>query len=243
MEVNVNVFNLSLLSIIAITSFNPFGQAESSSTAAIDIGQVSELFSRVDSIGAIAICAAEGNCENDGTKTDLYKGHKDPGNRKHNRGFCSDQGRSNGSLENADQGCLEYLSRRVALINKNFQKAGLTLEPEAYINAVDLWNQASPRVSDVFPFKYAIATKEENKKGKEAIVWARAESFRKQDGELEAGNANIGLFGICNNPNNDYYKKLSGITPFSEEWRWKCIELDQSRRVDAIASVIHQQKK
>lgn len=234
MQVNPNVFNSILTSIIAVTSFAPFGGSKQPQIINI---AVSELFASVDSIGAIAICAAEGNCNPDGSKTAIYKGHKDPGNGKHNRGFCSDQGRSKGSIEDADRGCLEYLNRRIPHLNQTFGSEGIEPETEVFVNAVDLWNQASPRVSNQFAKKYRDAIAQ-GKQNKDAIIWARVESFRKSKGELEAGNASIGLFGICNNPANDYYKRLTGLKPFSEEWRFKCIEMDQSRRVDAINRVL-----
>lgn len=235
----VNTINYTCSVIIAITSFTPIvNNINTNEDINIPI-EISNLFASVDSTGSKAICAAEGNCKTTGEKTDIYDGHKDPGNGKHNRGFCSDQGRSKGKIENADKGCLEYLNSRTKLLKQSFEKENINPEPEVFINAVDLWNQASPRVSDVFANKYAIAI---NNKQENPILWARVESFRKRNGELEAGNANIGLFGICNNPNNDYYKELNGIQSFSEEWRWKCISLDQQRRITAIKLSLTKEK-
>lgn len=181
--------------------------------------QLSQLFASLDSPGVIAICAAEGNCKPDGTKTSIYRGHKDPGNGRWNMGFCSDQGRGGGNLQKADQACLERLQSREARIQQKFREAGL--EPsqhlEAYVNALDLWNQASPSRSDVFPATYAKALSK-GMKGEQALVWARVESFREDDGSL----GGYGLQAICR---RDSRRTLS---------IWDCIARDQRRRVRAI---------
>ncbi|MGB6300403.1 MAG: hypothetical protein WBF90_30105 [Rivularia sp. (in: cyanobacteria)] len=75
--------------------------------------------------------------------------------------------------------------------------------------------------------------------GKEAILWARVEAFRKSNGELEAGNSRVGLFSICANPQNTYYiTRLRQYSMWSERWRWNCIALDQQRRQEAINQVL-----
>ena len=236
MQVNVNLFNGILTGIIAITSFAPYGISHTK-TKAVQNLKLTELFTTTDSVGNRAICASEGNCNPDGTKTSIYYGHDDPGNGKRNRGFCSNQGRSKGSIEDADKGCLERMRSRLVSLQSSFVSEGINPDTEVFVNAADLWNQASPRVSDAFAKAYATATKKD-KKGKDAVLWARVEAFRRSDGQLEAGGQNSGLFGICNNPNNSYSQKLQGLQPFSEEWRWRCVELDQSRRVNAINKVL-----
>lgn len=45
-------------------------------------GNINNLFANNSSIGVLAICAAEGNCQIDGTKTSLYYSHIDPGNQR-----------------------------------------------------------------------------------------------------------------------------------------------------------------
>jgi hypothetical protein len=75
--------------------------------------------------------------------------------------------------------------------------------------------------------------------GKEAILWARVEAFRRSNGELEAGSERVGLFSICENPSNTYYtKRLRQYPMWSERWRWNCIALDQGRRMEAINKVL-----
>ena len=43
-------------------------------------GKLNDLFATKYSVGVLAICAAEGNCEIDGSTTKLYSGHVDPVN-------------------------------------------------------------------------------------------------------------------------------------------------------------------
>jgi hypothetical protein len=169
-------------------------------------GNLNTLFANKSSVGVLAICAAEGNCTIEGKKTSLYYSHIDPGNQKRNRGFCSDQGRGGTNLENADAGCLTRTRSRIPRLVRKLQNSSINPEQniEAFINNLDQWNQASPRVSYAFPKKYADALRK-GLKGKEGILWARVEAFRKSDGELEAGNSRFGLFSICANPKNTYY--------------------------------------
>lgn len=203
-------------------------------------GNINNLFANNSSVGVLAICAAEGNCQIDGSKTSLYYSHIDPGNQRKNRGWCSDQGRGGTNLVNADAGCLARTRSRIPRLVRKLQNASINPEKnvEAFINNLDQWNQASPRVSDAFPKKYADALNK-GLKGKEAILWARVEAFRRKSGELEAGNSRVGLFSICANPRNTYYTtRLQQYSTFSERWRWNCIALDQRRRLNAINQVL-----
>jgi D-alanyl-D-alanine dipeptidase len=203
-------------------------------------GKLNDLFANNSSIGVLAICAAEGNCEIDGSRTKLYSGHVDPGNSVENFGWCSNQGRDRGNLDIIDAGCLKRTRSRIPRLIIKLQNHSIYPEQniEVFINNLDQWNQASPRVSDAFPKKYADALKK-GLEGKEAILWARVEAFRKSDGELEAGNSRVGLFSICANYKNTYYTtKLQQYSMWSERWRWNCIALDQRRRLEAINQVL-----
>ncbi|MGB3754972.1 MAG: hypothetical protein WBA07_01175 [Rivularia sp. (in: cyanobacteria)] len=136
--------------------------------------------------------------------------------------------------------CLARTRSRIPRLVKKLEAIGINPEQniEAFINNLDQWNQASPRVSDAFPTKYAEALNR-GLKDKEAILWARVEAFRKSNGELEAGNSRVGLFSICINPKNIYYtKKLQQYQVWSERWKWNCIALDQKRRLEAINQVL-----
>ncbi len=230
-----------------------------SETSASYSGRLNSLFANNSSVGVLAICVAEGNCEIDGKKTQNYFQNIDPGNGLINRGWCSDQGRGGSNLTNADAGCLKRTQSRIPRLIQRMKRVGrriprliqrmkrVGLNPdrylEAFVNAADLWNQASPRVSDAFPTAYRTALNR-GLQSHEAILWARVEAFRDESGELSAGNINRergvyrGLFGICANPRNTYYQsRLQTYSLMSERWRWSCISLDQKRRVKAIKSV------
>ncbi|MGB3636397.1 MAG: hypothetical protein WBA39_02230 [Rivularia sp. (in: cyanobacteria)] len=240
---------LNILLLFLITSFSlskPVIKFVSDSveniseTSGLDSKSLNTLFANNSSLGVLAICAAEGNCTIDGKKTSLYYYHVDPGNRIGNRGWCSDQGRGGNNLDHADAVCLKRTRSRIPRLVRKLQAVGINPEQnvEAFINNLDQWNQASPRVSDAFPKRYADALKKELK-GKEAILWARVEAFRKSNGELEAGNSRVGLFSICANPQNTYYTtRLRKYSMWSERWRWNCIALDQKRRLEAINKVL-----
>ena len=202
--------------------------------------KLNTLFADNSSKGVLALCAAEGNCTVEGKKTSLYYGHADPGNSANNLGWCSDQGRSGGNLENADAGCLARTQSRIPRLVRKLNVAGINPEEnlEVFVNNLDQWNQASPRVSDSFAKRYTHA-QSKGLSGKEAILWARVEAFRRSNGELEAGSSRVGLFSICANPSNTYYtKRLRQYPIWSERWRWNCIALDQGRRVEAINQVL-----
>ena len=240
----LNILLLFLITSFALSKpaikFISDGVKSISSTHGSYSIELNDLFADNSSIGVLAICSAEGNCELDGSRTKLYSGHVDPGNGVINRGWCSDQGRGGNNLDNADAVCLKRTRSRIPRLVRKLQAVGINPEQnvEAFINNLDQWNQASPRVSDAFPKRYADALKKELK-GKEAILWARVEAFRKSNGELEAGNSRVGLFSICLNPKNTYYtNRLQQFPMWSERWRWNCIALDQKRRLEAINKVL-----
>ena len=240
---------LNILLLFLITSFSlskPVIKFVSDSveniseTNSLDSKSLNTLFANNSSLGVLAICAAEGNCTIDGKKTSLYYSHVDPGNSVENFGWCSNQGRDRGNLEIIDAGCLKRTRSRIPRLVNKLQAFGINPEQniEVFINNLDQWNQASPRVSDAFPKKYADALKK-GLKGKEAILWARVEAFRKSNQELEAGNSRVGLFSICANSHITYYiARLRKYSMWSERWRWNCIALDQKRRLEAINKVL-----
>ncbi|MGL5192944.1 MAG: hypothetical protein ACRC8Y_05015 [Chroococcales cyanobacterium] len=196
-------------------------------SSSIAPGDAGELFKTPDpkrDLGVRAVCAAEGNCLADGTRTALSKGHVDPGNGKWNRGWCSDQGRGKDESE-ADLKCLEYAQKWIEPNQDAVQHGN-----EVFINAVDLANQSS--VKEGLAGLYARA-KLDGRSGVDAITHARVEAFRR-NGELSAG----GLFKVCANPRNQFAQRLRGMRPYSEEWRYGCIRQDQERRVQAINEVL-----
>ena len=189
------------------------------------IQELYNLFANLQSPGVNAIAAAEGNRYPDGRNTPLYEGgHVDPGNGKFNRGWCSDQGRGKDNAD-ADRKCLERVRSRMDRINNLFRQAGIdpTQHLEAWVNALDLWNQARPQVSDLFPAKYAQGLRE-GRQGTAAILYARVEAFRR-DGEIDAA----GLLRICQRS-----PSRAGLSP------WMCVATDQARRLRMIrAALVH----
>ncbi|MEM8642076.1 MAG: M23 family metallopeptidase [Cyanobacteria bacterium P01_G01_bin.54] len=182
-----------------------------------------DLFASVEALGVRAIGHAEGNLTVAGKQTQLYWGHTDPGNFRRNQGWCSDQGRGGGDVQLADRKCLERVQQRLDLIIEDLRAAGLEPDQEllAFVNMVDLYNQASPWVSRQFPSQYAQAQKA-GKTGETAIVWARVEAFRR-NGRIDAS----GLIGICRRERR----------PVSD---WDCVAQDQRRRARAIERVLAQ---
>jgi len=246
-EPGINLVFITTLSIlcagVAITSpdlfkggwKNVIQKVFSPSTIASNVAfniNSKDLFATADpkkSLGVRAICAAEGNCDSEGNRTALSRGHRDPGNGKWNRGWCSDQGRGKNEAE-ADIKCLQYV-RKWLEGNSDARQLG----DEVFINALDLANQSSIKKGLANKYKQAL---KEGKHGIEAITHARIEAFRRENGELSAS----GLFRVCSNPRNLFYKRLRGLTPGSEQWRYNCIRQDQKRRVEAINKVLTRSK-
>ncbi|MCT7989039.1 hypothetical protein [Laspinema olomoucense] len=200
---------------------------------------IADVAKNMDSIAALAIGHAEGNMTASGQYTSLIHGHIDPsligGRRVLNKGWCSNYGRG-GTLEEANKGCLERTQSRVNLIASRMEKHGLPPEQhfELFLNILDLWNQASPRVSDVAP-KVAGDLHKKGLRGEDLILTTRVESFRDETtGQLSAG----GLFNICSNPRNQAHDFVKSYPHKSEQWRFACIRWDQNRRATAIRNVL-----
>lgn len=192
------------------------------------------LFKTKSSPGSIAVGVAEGNLTPKGLPRSIYKGHIDPGNFAVNRGFCSWNKASEITVEQADILCLEALQRKSIATENNLFSLGLNpaINKKAIVMATDLWNQ-SETAGPKFAKNFAIALLEKGLIGEKAYLWPRVESFRNSQGELDAS----GLFGICQR--EPYYQQqLATLIPFSEQWRWDCIALDQRRRVREILKVL-----
>lgn len=217
-----------LLGFCMLTSFGaPATQAVKLATFNPSSSNSASLFERIESPGNRAIAVAEGNFTLSGKKTKLYAGHIDPsligGRKVMNRGFCSSYGKG-GNVAEADKYCLNRIKSRLGLLNLKFNNAGVNPEQHkfAYWNAVDLWNQAGAPEDVRFPAiykKYIDNGVEPNV----AILKARVESF-----QYKAG----GLYNIC--VREPYFrKKLAGLRPMSNTWKYKCAETDQARRLNA----------
>ena len=102
-----------------------------------------------------AIGHAEGNLSADGQKTQNYAGHSDPGNGKRNQGWCSDQGRGGGDVNQADQECWQFVKQAIPVCKAEMEKAGFEVSHiELLLNCLDLWNQAGPEEYKSLPRLY-----------------------------------------------------------------------------------------
>ncbi|HBE17532.1 MAG TPA: hypothetical protein DEG17_04315 [Cyanobacteria bacterium UBA11149] len=200
------------------------------------------LFATPTSLGMVAIGVAEGNYRlvlSQGNLyvqyTKLYFGHTDPGNLSWgevvtNYGPCSDQGRSGGNINAAEQWCLQRALSQLPTQLMDLNAAGINpnTDIEAVLNAADLYNQAKPIHSRYFPQALVMARRG-GKTGIEALAWARTASFYLNANgqmDLQTGqNQASGLIGICARENR----------PVTE---WECVYGDQLRRVKAIADVL-----
>ncbi|WP_414620835.1 hypothetical protein [Calothrix sp. CCY 0018] len=233
----IRPYHVTIASILLLTS-SLFGLRISKTFSYVipihRSNNVEELFTNIDSIGNLAICRAEGNCDDNGKFTSLYYGHIDPsklgGKRVLNQGFCSDYGKSKaGDIDGANRGCLHRINSRLSRLSKLFKQHNIDINQHnvAFINAVDLWNQAAPRVSDNFPKFYA-ANINKGLSSNDAIRKARVDAFN-----LSAN----GLFNICARE-PFYINKLSAYPRHSTQWKRNCIDIDQNRRRLAIKSVL-----
>lgn len=206
------------------------------------IARYAKLFETPISLGMLAIGVAEGNyrvfIENGALyveQTALYFGHTDPGNlswgqRVTNYGPCSDQNRSGGDIKRAEQVCLERSLDRLPTNLQDLVNAGINPDTdlEAMLNTADLYNQASPVHSRLFPQALKIAY-EGGLSGVEAMAWARTASFYVDSNnrlDIQNGrNVASGLLGICT-------RERRGVS------EWDCVYGDQLRRSRAVANVL-----
>lgn len=209
-----------------------------------DDGQLSDvtstaakLFATKKSLGAIAVGVAEGNYTTSGKATRLYAGHTDPGNHVPNKGFCSWNKAYRISVAQADINCLNALQRQSRATERRLKANGINPKTnvEALINGTDIWNQSNS-AGPQFASKYKLALSR-GMRGRKAILFARVEAFRRASGRLSAS----GLFGICRRE-SAYRIKLVGLQSGSESWQWKCISLDQGRRVKEVSRALEASK-
>ncbi len=195
---------------------------------------IRELFSSKQAPGSIAVGVAEGNLTPSGKPTAVYSsGHTDPGNFATNRGFCSWNKADGLSIAEADRRCLQALQTQSIFTENELIYLGINPQTNkaAIVIGTDLWNQSN-YAGQQFPFKYK-AAKDKGIQGQDAYIWARVESFRNEQQQLDAS----GLFGICRRESY-YQQQLTGLKVDSEEWRWNCIKLDQMRRILEIDKVL-----
>ncbi|MBD1822926.1 hypothetical protein H6F51_10540 [Cyanobacteria bacterium FACHB-DQ100] len=210
--------NIKLLSFAAVCSLALVGLANTNTGVAVlhKVQQVPATLTRLlatpTAKGAVAICAAEGNCTATGQLTRYAAGHSDPGNGAWNVGrFSSQHGDSPGE---ADQKQLARLRSQGERLLNTAKREKVSLNVEEIINAVDLANQSplaalDPQGGYVHRLKQC---RHQGKQGKAAVLCARTRSYRNPvTGVLEAP-------GLGNSPAR--------------------VNRDQQRRIDAISDVL-----
>lgn len=167
------------------------------------------LFATADSVGAIAIGVAEGTRTPSGGYTDLYYGHTDPGNSKHNLGtFAYQHGAY--TPEEADRRQLQRLKPWIGQLEAEAQTLGVHLGTFELVAGVDLINQSPLAGKDYIQHLKDCQTLQQEPE--EAVLCARMRSFvNPTTGELEA-------HGLGSHRST--------------------VRKDQKRRLDAIQSVL-----
>ncbi|MDY7015980.1 MAG: hypothetical protein SVX43_20760, partial [Cyanobacteriota bacterium] len=123
----------------------------------------------------------------------------------------------------ADESCDRYIGQFKTRAVRELVKAGIDInDQEAYINTLDLANQAHPRTFPRFPHRLAEA-RAKGLQGLDAITDARVRSFG------EGGEEATGLIGICHRENR----------PVTDE---ECVAGDQRRRAQAIRAVLERDR-
>lgn len=184
------------------------------------VGNLQDLFKTPQSFGSIAICAAEGNCLPDGSKTKFYPLHIDPGDGRANGAWCSASGGRNPGTENmVTLPQLEELCRRenqgdAKMLTTVFAKHGLDPKKHlfAFVNAVDMANQMHNRHSVKFVSDYA------KNPGMDMGLLRAKSSYRKLGG----------LHKAC-------FGKLRRVKSNSQ--KYACVVKDQRRRASQIKKV------
>ncbi|WP_240358294.1 LysM peptidoglycan-binding domain-containing protein [Myxococcus vastator] len=144
-----------------------------------------------NSESAIVVGTSEGNRTPNGGFTASFGGHTDPGNARHNRGSFSYQGSGANSPSHAD----EIWNRELGRVTPQYQRAAerAGLDPNNALLAstfYDLHTQ-SPRAAQNF-LNRELPRLAQDPRGvtPEALVDARVNAFRRDDGQLSASGFN-----------------------------------------------------
>jgi hypothetical protein len=163
--------NYAPLAIVAILALGGTGAA---ATGNLKLSGNTPRITGPDDPIAVAIGHAEGTRTCDGGKTRAYGSHKDPGDRKSNRGTFSAAPRGNGisagmTPEEAD---ISYIGN----LNRHMDKDQFTGDRLAVVNYYDLGVQAPATLGDYV----------KNIKAGQPIVQARVNAFKRSDGSVDA---------------------------------------------------------
>lgn len=169
------------------------------------------LFETPNSVGTIALGAAEGTRTHQGNRTPLWKRHIDPGNGAVNKGTFSWQ-LGAATPEEADRKGLQRIQREaIPHIIDAAVREQVGLDLETLIQGADLWNQ-SPDAGKDFVKNLRDCLNQHSFQEEDVIFCARVASFyNPETGELEA----------------------SGF-----DWDPEWLEEDQRRRMAAIKKVL-----
>lgn len=186
-----------------------YAHGNSSSWADLQ-AQGSQLFATPNSIGTIALGAAEGTRTPEGRKTLIWHHHTDPGNGAINKGTFSWQ-LGAATPEEADlKGLARIRLEAIPALIQAAEREQLRFDVETLVQGADLWNQAPGAginfVRNLKRCLEATATMDA------AVLCARVESFYDPvTGELDASG-------------------------FNDDRAW--LEDDQRRRMEAIKTVL-----
>ena len=172
------------------------------------------LFATPNSLGAIAIGVAEGTRTLSGGYTNLYFGHTDPGNFKHNLGTFAYQHGAD-TPEEADRKQLQRLKPWITQLEEEAQTVGIHLGTFELVAGVDLMNQSPLAGKDYI--QHLKTCRKLQSDHKEALLCARVRSFvNPTTGELEADG--LGSYRTA-------------------------VRKDQKRRLDAIENVLNSKNR
>ena len=138
-----------------------------------------------NSIAGRAVCAAEGNCNSDGSLTSIASGHTDPGNAAANMGRFSYQmylsGKTSMSIDEADRIQMAKLLNHTQTLSQRLDAAGIKpsdVSIREFVSGIDVANQCPLCLTE--PQGYAERLKEAKDKGlqgESAVEEARIKAY------------------------------------------------------------------
>lgn len=211
-----------IVGAIAIASQQPVVKTIANSVQPVKTTKPLQAMSLSDELITRGVGHAEGTRTADGLKTRAYYGHSDPGNAVWNLGsfsfqHCREAKYNCSTPEEADKWQLDRLKRQSAVLLEKAKRLKLKLSLEEMLNAIDLANQAPLAALDDGGFIERLAqAKALKKKGADAILWARAESYRNpRTQQLEAP----GLGNTIANVRHDQNRRMAAIQRAMELYR------------------------
>lgn len=133
-----------------------------------------------DSVVTQVVGSAEGTRTLTGQYTAAYFGHRDPGNGAWNLGSFSYQ-HGAASPEQADRHQLQQLQAQARILAQQARDQGLTLTELAWLNGIDLANQAPAAALDRGYIPWLAQARRLHMPEAEAILWARTRAFLDPD--------------------------------------------------------------